>query len=254
METNTVIILVGVAIVVAVAIIAWVMTRRSAFRDEQTAPAKILDAGWQFYSKPTTLEPPGTIFRIDQDGRKYVVTVLEVKTQTGNEAFGKSDESVETSIGVVARFLSLADAKVTASGSRVERLEVEVIEPVRELATDDDIDEALDPYMERLKYRADNRYFIICQSRKANGINYRLSKDQLYDLGGEASVSEALSGKGTLLNTKRTGDYKLEQKFPEPMRVMFLPLEIKPIAAGLAVDQPVLGLNEVKEVLVWEEG
>ena len=46
----------------------------------------------------------------------------------------------------------------------------------------------------------------------------------------------------------------LEKKFDKPMRVMYLPEEIKPISAGLAGERPELGLVPVKETLVWEEG
>jgi len=85
-------------------------------------------------------------------------------------------------------------------------------------------------------------------------LHYRLTRQQLESFGGEASVSGQLSAEAKLLTADHSGEYVLERDFKTPMRVLFLPEEIR---AALAVRQdyekPRLGLVPVKEPLDWED-
>jgi hypothetical protein len=209
--------------------------------------------GWQFYSNPTTLEPPGTVFRIDSEGRRYIVDVLKMEIQSGSEAGGKTEESVEASTRIVARLLGLATTRAGLSARKTERLTFEITDPVAELIADAEFDLGITPFMEKLRIREGNRYFVIRNARKASAIHYRLSRTQVDDFGGEASITGKFRAEGKLLRSDRTGEYILEQVFKTPMRVMFLPEELRVATAGLAGDNPRIASYEVTEPLHWED-
>lgn len=237
----------------ALAGLTWLVWRRKAIQSELKAPSHILDTGWQFYSKPTTLEPPGTVFRIDTDGRRYLVTLLDVPSQIGQEAAGRVHESVSTSTGVLARFLGLQLGHLKTEGRRQEQLVFEIKSPAREVTTDQDIEAALVTFLDTLDYRVDNRYFIVRECRTARAMSFTLSDLQLIDLGGQVMLKKLVSGRGTLVRSSRTKHWELNQQFPKPMRVMFLPEEIKPITAAFAGNPPQLGRVRVKETLNWKD-
>lgn len=244
-----------VGAVVLVIAVGLYLVRRARVRPpgDRYQPPPLLDRGWQFYSRPTELEPPGTIFRIDAERRRYFVTAVPVQTQVGDEAYGKHEESVEASIGIVARFFGVKGVDAKVGGGTTERLVFELDDVAREVAGDADLDAALAPVLKGLQYRADNRYFVIRECRKAQRIAHHLTRNQVMDLGGKASVADHASLEGTLFHEKNDGGFVLEKTFDKPLRVMFLPEEIRPVSAGLAREIPELGRVPVREALFWEE-
>jgi hypothetical protein len=245
-----------VALVVVVAV-AWYLVRKAGVKPADVgggAAPSLLDPGWQFYSRPTDIEPPGTIFRIDANRVRYQVDTVDVPTQVGQEAFGRHEESVEAGLGVVARFLGV-NAKL--GGNTKERLVYALDGVTHEVAEDADLDAALAPVLAALQYRADNRYFVIRECRKAKSISHHLTRNQVTELGGDASVSQYAKLEGTLFEQKNDGEYVLEKALDPPLRVMFLPEEIRPVSAGLAPDKtgraPILDRVPVRGALLWEK-
>jgi hypothetical protein len=219
-------------------------------KDERSLSSNILPTGWQFYDKPTTLEGPGTVFRIDRDKKKALVHELKVKTMKGEEAFGRVETSIEANAGIVASFLGLRNLSLGANAGKIEAVKMEMQNLVREVATDHVLDPVLKPYLKEMAYRVKNRYYIIREATTTDEIYFQLTKSQVISLGGEVSLEKAFSVKGHLFR-KKNEVYVLQQKFEKPMRIMFLPEEIKPISAGLGGDGPELGLVPVKGVLDW---
>ncbi len=171
----------------------------------------------------------------------------------GKEAVGRSSKSSQASIGTLVSLFGLDKIGIGAKGNKVERLEFEITNPVKEVTTDMAIDEVLDPFLEQLEYRAENRYFIIREVRMASAMKYFLSEQLVNEISGGAPAIENIKVEGEFKRCKK-GEYELHQTFDEPMRVMFLPDEIAPISVGLAESKPQLGLAPVTETLVWEEG
>jgi hypothetical protein len=239
-------------IAIAAVLISTVMARRRANR--LIRPAEILEPGWQFTAKPTSsaLERPGTVFRIDRQRRRYLVERLPVPVVAAREAGGKSEVVIDTTLSVLARFLQLPTTRMSGSARFRQKLQLQLTDPSLETTTDVDIDPALDDLLTRLRYRADNRYFIIRTTRLASGIVYRLSQEQVNVIGvrSDALPTATLSGRG---GVEQRNTYDLRQKFAEPMHVMFLPEEIGPIKAGLGGGQPELGVFPVTEVLEFED-
>jgi hypothetical protein len=223
------------------------------FGGDKKKPAQILEEGWQLYAKPTTLEPVGTLFRIDEAGRRFLVDQVKVKTQEGAEAVAKVQQRVQASIGLFARFLGLDSYKGKLGAQDAETLEFEITNPVRQVATDAAMEKAMAPVLASLKYRADNQYYVVRDTRSATAMTYRLTQAQVGEIGGEASLAVAL-GAGARIAAGQGGVYEISQTFPQRMRVMFLAEEIAPVRAGLAGAAPTLGRLPVRRPLVWTEG
>lgn len=238
-------------IFVAVIVIGWLLVRYARRPTRDDGPARILERGWQFYSKPTTLEPPGSVFRIDAEGRKYEVGTLTAIPKAGDEAFGRHRESIAANTSMLARFL---DVNLKAQAQKTDVLIFEMNGAVREVLDDADVDAVIDAFLQKLRYRADNRYFLIRESRRATEMTYHLTRSQVDELGGSATLASKAKLEGTMFKADRGDEFLLQQKFAAPMRVMFLTEEIKPITAALAAERQQLGLVPVAEPLVWEEG
>src|SRR5262245_43803399 len=182
----------------------------SLFGSTKREPAALLEAGWQLYAKPTTLEPVGTLFRIDEKRRRFMVDEVPVPTQQGVEAVAKVSERVQANIGFFARFLGLDRYGGKAGAQSTETLEFEIVSPVRQFANDSAMDKALAPVLAAFKYRADNRYYVIRETRSATAMTYRLTRAQLAEIGGEASLAVAL-GAGANAGAGQRGLYEINQ-------------------------------------------
>jgi hypothetical protein len=215
-------------------------------------PSTLLEPGWQFYSKPTTLEPPGTVFRIDKSGSRFVVDVINVLTTTGKEAFGNSKQTIRTSAMALSRFIgNNFDASARQNGFREEMLEFELIDVEREITTDVVVEKTLKEFPSKVEYREDNRYFIIRESRSANEIHYTLSEELLNEIGGSASLLKYVDSQANFSYQKQ-GEYILSQKLPSRMRVMFLAEEIIQTSASLTGGMPEFGTAPITKPLVWK--
>ena len=214
-----------------------------------------LGIGWQLYSYPTTLEPPGHVFRFDEKGTIQRVEDLKVNFQVGEIVFGKSRQSIEMSMNTMARILGLI-LKVSLTGKRTEILKFEIKNPQTEVLLDMELAPAFKAFKEErlpLIYRADNRYFVIRETITAEKIKFRLNGKHVASVGGHATVAKAARVKGTLFSSRGKNDFELSQPFGKRMRVLFKAEEIKLLTAPLAGESPKFGLFPVEEELIWDE-
>jgi hypothetical protein len=225
--------------------------RLSLFRRKPRQPERLLDEGWQFFSRPNNLEGPGTVFRIDNQGRRYIVDQLTLKVSRGAEPGTRYEGSIDTSLSILAKLIGL-DLGAKLAGRRARKLEFEVTDPVREVTTDADSQAVLDAFVRDFKLRERNRYFVIREARSAAAMLYRLTKEHMAELGGEGPVSAALSA-GASLAVKASNVFEITQPLPERLRVMFLPEEVKVVGRSLGAAEPTLGLVRVREPLEWED-
>ncbi|MCU7843326.1 MAG: hypothetical protein KZQ93_05755 [Candidatus Thiodiazotropha sp. (ex Monitilora ramsayi)] len=230
-------------------VILLLLMIRIFFHDAYEKAPELLQPGWQFYSSPTTLEPVGTVFRIDPLGRKYIVSDMEVPSATGREEMGRVSLKLITRGDVIARFLKVPlSGKV--EGMRNQSIELEMVNAERAITSDLNIDKVLNSFFEKIQYRTDNRYFIIREARSASELHYKLNDSFVADLGGSAVVNQ-LATMNADMQFESNRRYNLSQSFSERMRVMFLPEEIVPVSAPLGSGMPEVDVVPVKEVLVW---
>lgn len=217
---------------------------------KKNSPEPMQDMGWQFYSRPTTMEPPGTVFRLDKEGKRFIVDYLEVKTKKGDEGEACITRTIETTGGILARFLGIIDVKIGAE--KHFQLKYSLSKPFKESTTDFEMDKELKPFLKKLSYRVDNRYYVVRDTRSAIAMKFLLSEEQVTYLGGESVLSENLKVGGNI-SRQKSGIFEINQEFEKPMHVLFLPDEIVPISVRLAGGSPELGTRKVEEVLVWED-
>ncbi len=192
---------------------------------KQKGLEEILENGWQFYHAPTTLDPVGTVFRIDRDKIRYKVTKLEIPSERGKEAAVRITKNSETGLGLLVKFLEIAlQGKLNAT--KGEEIEFKLNNPEREATSDVDVQHIL-PQLSDVEFLADSQYYIIRECRWATGMKYQLSKKSILDIGGKAKINASIKGKGKVRRKNNT-TFEIPHKFPEKMRVMFLPAEIKP--------------------------
>jgi len=243
------------AAVVVLAIVGYILVQRKRVASARNAdlPAGALPKGWQFYSNPTTLEPPGTIFRIDPNKQRYIVDSLPVTISAGAEAVGKLAESITADSNIVANFIGLVNAEAGVGTQKTEHFVYEVDDPVMETVSDVELEKTLPAFLDKHNFRQGHRYFVIRQARKVNAMRYRLTNKLVNDFGGKASVGEQLTAQGKVFSSDSNGQYILEENFKSPMRIAFLPEEIRTIRASLDAAKPQLGLVPVTEVLSWKD-
>lgn len=215
-------------------------------------PSEAFDRGWQFYTRATTLEPPGTIFRIDAAKRRYMVGDLNIQGVRGKEQAAIVDKRIETTLGAVIRFLGIEQISGGGKLSTVEHLSFSLTEAEREALDDMAIQGPLDAFLEQLPYRADNRYFLIREALSADAMTFELTKEQAAMLEANARIPN-VGGVGAEAGHQTERTISFARNFPERMRVAFLPEEIKPTRSNLAGAAPSLGLVPVTEVLTWDE-
>lgn len=223
----------------------------SLFSNKQKRPDDMLPAGWQFYSRPTNLEPPGTVFRIDSNNTRYIVDRLQPKVDEGAEPGAAKTQSIETKIGMLGRLFGV-QAGANIGGGAAKAVQFEITEPVRVSTSDTEIDKVLKPFLATMEFRPKNRYYLIRETRTATAMKFLLSDEQLAEIGGEGVIAAA--GQASVkLGAQAKGYAELTQAFPERLGVMFLPEEIAPVSAGLAARGTELGRIPVTSVLEWEE-
>lgn len=220
------------------------------FKKKKEGPEQ-METGWQFYARPTTLEPPGTVFRLDKVGKKFTVDHLKVKIEEGSEAEVSTVREIETTVGILARFFGLKSFDVKAGAGRVKRLKFSMTDPVRQVTTDYAVRDVIGPFLKEWQFLKDCRYFLIREARTASAMKYLLTKDLFADLGGEATINAAIQA-GANIKAKIQDTVEIDQQFGDKMRVMFLAEEIQPIARFIGYGPEVV-LGPVREVLIWEE-
>jgi hypothetical protein len=226
-----------IALVVVVLVIASVLVhfRGEIFRKIRGLERpQVLEPGWQFYPRPTVLEPPGQVFRVDEHGRRLMVEALEVASHSGAEEVGRHHEVVEARMSMVARLIGIGG--IGASSAKAGRLVFELQGAEREYVEDTALNKVLES--QQIEQQTTDRYFVIRESLSARGITYRLEDEQLAKLGGEAMVTEAATLSGTLHAFRSHGSFTLDKTFETPYRVMFLAEELLPPAPTPELEGP----------------
>jgi hypothetical protein len=219
-----------------------------------TDPSKVLENGWQFCTKPTEFDKPGTIFRIDRDDIRYEVAEVPIEIKKGAEVFGNSTQTRHLGIGIISRIFGITGftANLNLNFNTDFELTFCMNNVVHEQTNDKDIDNVLPNFREKINYRADNRYFFIREARKCKGMTYFLTDGQVSQLGGDINIEKGLSFNGNLYKMDKKNGYQLTGDFQKYLRVMFLVEEIMPIANNLNSDDVIFGRAKVQRPLDWK--
>lgn len=240
-----------------VALLYWVIFKKKKTGGGPTGVVSLLTLGWEFFPNPTTANPPGTIFRVTPDKRKFHVATLPINYHEALESLGTNFILEATDVNIGARLLGKKnlDIKIESSGDRSSKFQFSIESPVREYAGDDEIDEPLASFYKELKksYRARDKYYIIYETIKGDGMTYELSQNQVMKLGGEAQLKEVLTLKNAPIKVEKKNNYELKETFKKPMRILLLTEEIRPASYGLSDEELKFERVPVTTAINWIE-
>src|SRR6266568_6162421 len=117
MSINEVIGVVSTVVIVLVIVAAWwYLKKRPRF---PTAPLAngLKYPGFQTFPTPRTFDFPGTVFRIDRSGTRFVVTTLPVSCESGREALGSYTTTGSWTLSALLRYLAGGSAEGSTESS-----------------------------------------------------------------------------------------------------------------------------------------
>jgi hypothetical protein len=234
--------------------------------DEPPRPAGFVEQGFAMFPTPRTSDPPGTIYRKDREGRRFIVTtklIPYLAERTGEEDFpaysGFHDRRLSSGGLLGFLFGELTPVALGASGQRQVAFRVALYGARRQWTEDEDIEYALlvfeqcpsidsgktiDPSVrqilgdhvrcpQRLKWptrRAGNRYFIIRETISADSLDFELADSTLKALGGVRALEEKIgpydSSASPAVSWRDTRRSLLTRRFDTPRRIYFLAEEV----------------------------
>src|ERR1041384_1055436 len=104
----------------------WSLTNIFGGKEKPKDESKeILEDGWQFCSKPGTMNQPGSVFRIDENKIRKEAGLFEIKTETAEEVFGHSVQSRNLSAGIMSRLIGITGLKLNLSLSHNNSFDLE---------------------------------------------------------------------------------------------------------------------------------
>lgn len=175
-------------------------------------------------------DPPGQVYRIDNEGVTWPVVTLEVKPELGTEENYKIEKETTWNIGGVLKTIGVAEAElpaeVKAHASRTLTATLEPASGLRERIQDGSANALLSEFFKSHTFREDNQYFLIRETISLNSIKFSTTKTWVADAGVNAKIREILDANA---NTDWKNEYtvSLEKSFSKPLRVWYKAEKIK---------------------------
>ncbi len=198
--------------------------------EKEVIPTDVLPPGWQFYQNLTTGDPPGTIYEITKDKHRQTYSYPDSieKIHRSKEAQGRIKSKIQAKLGDFVNFLGLK-INLTLNASHVQELTLAMDDTEKETLVEKDVVELIEKSFKDMKPDSSSRYIIIREARSTKEIDYIFTKNQVDSFGGKAEIDKAIKEANANLEFSKTADteFKLQRKFDQPMRVMFLAEEIQ---------------------------
>ena len=203
-------------------------------------------AGWHLMLPPVEKLAAGTIYRKNADGRMILVKELKVAATKIKEGEFTYSASVISSSNMIAEFFRMGG--VNSDSDQQISLALELNNVVREVTDDMAVDDMLASIWNKVRIRADEKYYIIRETRAAKKINLKLTKAQVQKLSGEVNVKKAAAAQAGLMEGEAT-DFEVNKSYEKRMYVMYLPEEIRMVSANFKEDEPSFDVYPVTEFL-----
>ncbi len=215
-----------IAIVLGYLVFKWWQGKQKG----KVIPTDVLPPGWQFYQNLTTGDPPGTIYEITKEKHRQTYSYPESieKIHRSKEAQGRIKSKIQAKLGDFVNFLGL-NVNLALNANHVQDLTLVMDDTEKETLVEKDVVELIDKSFKDMKPDPSSRYIIIREARSTKEIDYMFTKNQVDNLGGKVEIEKAVTSANANLEFSKTADteFKLQRKFDQPMRVMFLAEEIQ---------------------------
>jgi hypothetical protein len=203
--------------------------------------------GYQCPLVPNGFDPVGSIYRLDQNG-----TYWRVKDYSRHPAIASlpgfnrsvdisnyvlSDRQI-SSAGLSYEVLktALPGLKAEGAGDLKKDVAVEItVERLKGEVIDDTVaDQIVALFQQEITPRPGNKYFLVREAVKAGSVAYRLKKEDVAKLGGQAQIEGLAKAKADVTVRDNNGLLELRQDFPDRITVCVKSAElvISPVVAG----------------------
>lgn len=192
------------------------------------SPLPTGESGLQVFPTARAYDPPGQIFRVDQNGVTYPELDLGLTTQQLPDEFPTFTVSRTSRASLVLAFLGdVFDGG--AVSSRVVSMRMEVSGTSRERLQGVVVDSAVRANLPRLRFDANSRYYVIREAVLADSVTFVINRSAVDSLGGSAKLQQLDSARADLVVRASSADTtRLVKRFSQPLRVFFKASLISP--------------------------
>lgn len=180
--------------------------------------------GFEAFATPRSFDGPGTIFRIDGEGKRFPVSEITFKVQDGIEEIPKASSSRVLSLNQLLEALGASaaamPASVQANLSRTATTSIESTTAQRRFVRDDDVVAAMMGWATRAKPNGDSVYYLIRETISTPGLVYKVDKNWLASINVDVQALKAAGYKGEAKAS--SGDtLEMNRTFSQPLNVWF---------------------------------
>jgi hypothetical protein len=203
--------------------------------------------GFEAFATPRSFDGPGTIYRLDKDGKRFLVASLDVVNAVrGKEVIPKFTSSRDLSISQLLESIGVAAAKLPANANinmtSSRKTSLETTNGDRKEIADGDILTVLNKWKASTKPIEDNKYYLIRATIASDNVDYKVDKSWLFYAKLDLSILNLAGYKGSA-NSKSEDTLELESRFDEKMNIWFKAERIFfDKALGIGGDQTVIRL------------
>lgn len=186
------------------------------------------ERGLQVFPTARAYDPPGQIFRVDQNGVTYPELDLGLATQRLPDEFPTFAVSRTSRASLVLGFLGDV-VSGTAVGNRVLNMRMEVSGTSRERLQGVVVDSAVRANLSRLRFDDNSRYYVIREAVVADSVTFVINRAAVDSLGGNAKLQQLASARADLVIRASSADTtRLVKRFAQPLRVFYKASLISP--------------------------
>jgi hypothetical protein len=212
--------------------------------------------GYQCPLVPNGFDPPGSIYRLDQDGTYYRVkdftTTPEIQALGGYKREVKISnyqltDTQQVNAGISFDLLQKVVPGLTASGSadykKAMTVEITVEDMVGEVIDDAVADMIVELFEVSIKPKPGSKYFLVREAVKAGAVSYKLKHTDLARVGGKSEVEQLAKTAANVTVRDNDGVMEIKQKFgPDRMSICIKSAEvsIQPKRSGEALTNAAL--------------
>lgn len=180
--------------------------------------------GFEAFATPRTFDGPGTIYRIDPDGKRFLVATIKLKTSGGAEVVPKYSSTRDLSLNQLLESIganaAALPAKATSELSSKSSTTIEATKAFRAISSDDDVTAALSAWATSAKPRPGSTYYLVRETISTNSLSYKVNRSWLANLALDIQALKVAGYKG---EGKTAGEDTLElnTQFEQMMNVWY---------------------------------
>jgi len=189
---------------------------------------------FQTFPSPITGMQPGYIFRVPKKSRSENVPVYTIGIKRDIDTMSNyiPDLSATWKSNVFIAFISSKVLGIKGNKNKEKMITVSFRDGIREQLPEKRIDELLEN--NKIKFKEDNDYYIINQTIKFKGLNYKLVSFKDWALDAKNYIDTMNHKAQITIKQSKNDTTSLFQEFKEPHRLFYTVLKITPRGSQMA--------------------